>query len=100
MKKQIISTMLIASSLFAGDLVTFTSGTPAKASEVNDNFTELDSRTKNVISLNDNVGIGTANPTRKLHVNGNVNIGEWSNNEVAVISLGAGEHTDSTNNHN
>jgi hypothetical protein len=55
MKKQIVSTMLIASSLFAGDLITFTSGTPAKASEVNANFSELASRDKWEIHNTDNI---------------------------------------------
>ena len=44
MKKQILSLMVVASSLLAGDLITFTAGTPAKASEVNANFSELAAR--------------------------------------------------------
>ena len=48
MKKIILNLTVVTSSLFAGDLVTFTSGTPAKASEVNANFNELVSRINNI----------------------------------------------------
>ena len=43
MRKRILSLglMLVTSSLFASELVTFTAGTPAKASEVNNNFQVL-----------------------------------------------------------
>ena len=44
MKKLILGLMVVAGSLFAGDLITFTAGTPAKASEVNANFSELAAR--------------------------------------------------------
>ena len=40
--------MLSATSVYAGDLIEFQSGTPAKASEVNQNFTELENRISNV----------------------------------------------------
>jgi len=36
--------IIVASSLLAGDLITFIPGTPAKATEVNTNFSELASR--------------------------------------------------------
>ena len=42
----ILGLMIVASSTFAGDLITFVPGTPAKATEVNDNFSELASRIK------------------------------------------------------
>jgi len=44
MRKMILGLMVVTSSMFAGDLITFVPGTPAKATEVNDNFSELASR--------------------------------------------------------
>ena len=68
MKKTFLGLMIVASSLLAGDLITFVPGTPAKATEVNANFDELDSRTKNITSLNGNIGIGTKTPNDLLEV--------------------------------
>ena len=44
MRKMVLCLMIVASSMFAGDLITFVPGTPAKATEVNANFSELASR--------------------------------------------------------
>ena len=49
MKKTLLTVAILTStSVFAADLVEFQSGTPAKASEVNQNFSELENRIENV----------------------------------------------------
>jgi len=72
MKKTLVGALLLSTTLFGGNLITFVPGTKAKASEVNANFDELNARTKNITSLNNNIGIGITNPKRKLEVNGHI----------------------------
>jgi hypothetical protein len=48
-----------------------------------------------IINSTGNVGIGTTNPTSKLHVNGTIN-GTFSGNGASVTSLNAGNISDGT----
>ena len=48
MKKTLVGALLLSTTLFGGNLITFVPGTKAKASEVNANFDELASRVKDI----------------------------------------------------
>lgn len=87
MKKQIISLMVVASSLFAADLVTFTSGTPAKASEVNANFGELATRISN-ISVTEQI-FSNGHFVRTNNKYDIVTNGEGTGNSACVSELGS-----------
>ncbi|MBF0471937.1 MAG: hypothetical protein HQL48_11275 [Gammaproteobacteria bacterium] len=91
-----ISAIAVSSSLNAADLIQFQSGTPAKASEVNANFSELERRiqtnstaisnsssnsggssqwqdySNHIYYNNGNVGIGTSTPDALLTVSGSI----------------------------
>lgn len=72
---------------------TFTAGTPASATEVNNNFDTLFNQSNkvgsevNIDSLNGRVGIGTAAPGAKLDVQGSVKIG-YAGNACDTASAG------------
>lgn len=87
MRKQILGLMVVASSLFAGDLITFKAGTPAKASEVNANFSELASRIENISSSNVIFSNGRFVRTKsKYDIVGG---GEGSGNNACVSEYGS-----------
>jgi hypothetical protein len=59
-------------------------------------FYTTDSNTESMrITNTGNVGIGTTNPTSKLHVNGTIN-GTFSGNGASITSLNAGNISDGT----
>jgi hypothetical protein len=59
-------------------------------------FYNTDSNTESMrITNTGNVGIGTTNPTSKLHVNGTIN-GTFSGNGASITSLNAGNVSDGT----
>lgn len=83
MKNIILSVSLLAMSVIthAEELIEFQVKTPAKASEVNANFSELEDRIKttqennfwkkyqnNIYYTGGNIGIGTNNPASLLHL--------------------------------
>lgn len=74
----IVATVLVSAAVVYAATVpyTFTSGTVAKSSEVNSNFSYLADRSweksgSNLYYSSGNVGIGTASPGELLHVEGN-----------------------------
>ncbi|KJU82524.1 conserved hypothetical protein, secreted [Candidatus Magnetobacterium bavaricum] len=76
----IVALLFLTLSAYAGSVPNvFTSGTVAKSSEVNANFTYLGERSwdksgSNLYYNGGNVGIGTDNPGAKLHVAGTVRL--------------------------
>ena len=53
-------------------------------------ISESDNDVKMTVAANGNVGIGTNNPSTKLHVHGNMTVGDGTTNEQDINFLSAG----------